>query len=174
MRPPIGFAYNAHGQLVLDPDQQIQQTVRTLFHTFQRTGSATATVREFRRAGVQFPRRIHSGPSKGEIIWGKLEHSHVLRVLHNPRYAGVFVYGRSRTRKMIDGDSRVQPMPREEWHAFIPESHPGYISWEEYERNQKQLRPSAQAIGFDRRKSPPREGPALLQGLIICGNAAGG
>jgi len=169
MRPPIGFAYNAHGQLILDPDQQIQQTVRTLFHTFQRTGSATATVREFRRAGVQFPRRIHSGPSKGEVIWGKLEHSHVLRVLHNPRYAGIFVYGRSRTRRTIEGDSRVQPMPREEWHTFIPESHPGYIRWEEYERNQKQLRASAQAIGFDRRNSPPREGPALLQGLIICG-----
>src|SRR6185437_2297151 len=78
MRPPIGFAYNTQGQLVVDPDQQIQQTLRTLFHTFQRTGSATATVREFRRAGVQFPRRIHSGPSKGEVIWGKLEHSHVL------------------------------------------------------------------------------------------------
>ena len=125
MRPPIGFAYDAQGRLVLDPDQQIQQTLRTLFHTFQRTGSATATVREFRRAGVLFPRRIHSGPTKGEVIWGKLEHSHVLRVLHNPRYAGVFVYGRSRTRRTIDGDSRVQPMPREEWHTFIPESHPG-------------------------------------------------
>src|SRR6202051_1596558 len=58
MRPPIGFAYDAQGRLVLDPDQQIQQTLRTLFDTFQRTGSATATVREFRRAGVLFPRRI--------------------------------------------------------------------------------------------------------------------
>ena len=52
-----------------------------------------ATVREFRNAGVRFPRRIHSGPGKGDVIWGKLEHSQVLRVLHNPRYAGVFVYG---------------------------------------------------------------------------------
>jgi DNA invertase Pin-like site-specific DNA recombinase len=169
MRPPIGFAYDPQGRLVPDPDQQIQQTVRTLFHTFQRTGSATATVREFRRAGILFPRRIHSGPAKGEVIWGKLEHSHVLRVLHNPRYAGVFVYGRTRTRRTVEGESRVRPMPREEWHTFIPESHPGYISWQEFERNQKRLRESAQAIGGDRRKSPPREGPALLQGLIICG-----
>lgn len=169
MRPPIGFAYDTQGRLVPDPDQQIQQSLRTLFHTFQRTGSATATVREFRRAGILFPRRIHSGPTKGEVIWGKLEHSHVLRVLHNPRYAGVFVYGRSRTRRTIDGNSRVHLMPREEWHTFIPESHPGYLSWDEYERIQKRLRESAQAIGSDRRKSPPREGPALLQGLILCG-----
>jgi hypothetical protein len=103
------------------------------------------------------------------VIWGQLEHSHVRRVLHNPRYAGVFVFGRSRTRKSIDGECRVEQLPREEWHTFLPESHPAYISWEEYERNLKRLRENAQAIGSDRRKSPPREGPALLQGLIVCG-----
>jgi DNA invertase Pin-like site-specific DNA recombinase len=169
VRPPIGFAHDALGRLVLDPDQQIQQTIRKLFDTFQRAGSAMATVREFRNSGVLFPRRIHSGAAKGDVIWGKLQHGHVLRVLHNPRYAGVFVYGRSRTRKGIDGECKVQHLPREEWHTFLPESHPAYISWEEYERNLKRLRESAQAIGSDRRKSPPREGPALLQGLILCG-----
>jgi DNA invertase Pin-like site-specific DNA recombinase len=169
MRPPIGFAYDALDRLILDPDQQIQHTIRMLFDTFQRTGSAMATVREFRKSGILFPRRIHSGPVKGDVIWGKLEHSHVLRVLHNPRYAGVFAYGRTRARKNLDGASKVQQLPREEWHTFLPESHPAYISWEEHERNLKRLRESAQAIGSDRRKSPPREGPALLQGLIVCG-----
>jgi DNA invertase Pin-like site-specific DNA recombinase len=169
MRPPIGFAYDTLGRLVLDPDQQIQHTIRRLFDTFHRTGSAMASVREFRNTGILFPRRIHSGPAKGDVLWGKLEHSHVLRVLHNPRYAGAFVYGRTRSRKRIDGECSVQPLPREEWHTFLPESHAAYISWEEYEGNLKRLRESAQAIGFDRRKSPPREGPALLQGLILCG-----
>ncbi len=169
IRPPIGFAYDAVGRMILDPDQQIQRTIRLLFDTFQRTGSAMATVRDFHNSGVLFPRRIHSGPTKGDVIWGKLEHSQVLRVLHNPRYAGVFVYGLTRTRKGVDGDCRVQRLPREEWHTFLPESHPAYISWPEYEGNLKRLRESAQAIGRERRKSPPREGPALLQGLIICG-----
>jgi DNA invertase Pin-like site-specific DNA recombinase len=169
VRPPIGFAYDPLGRLVLDPDQQIQSTLRLLFDTFRRTGSAMATVREFRQSNILFPRRIQSGPSKGDAIWGKLEHSHVLRVLHNPRYAGVFVFGRTRARKDINGGRRVRPLPREEWHTLIPESHPAYISWDEYERNLKRLRENAQAIGSDRRKSPPREGPALLQGLIVCG-----
>jgi DNA invertase Pin-like site-specific DNA recombinase len=169
VRPPIGFAYDPLGRLVLDPDQQIQSTLRLLFDTFRRTGSAMATVREFRQSHILFPRRIQSGPSKGDAIWGKLEHSHVLRVLHNPRYAGVFVFGRTRARKDINGGRRVRPLPREEWHTLIPESHPAYISWDEYERNLKRLRENAQAIGSDRRKSPPREGPALLQGLIVCG-----
>jgi DNA invertase Pin-like site-specific DNA recombinase len=169
VRPPIGFAYDAVGRVVLDPDQQIQRTIRLVFDTFQRTGSAMATVRDFRNTGVQFPRRIHSGPAQGDVIWGKLEHSQVLRVLHNPRYAGVFVYGRTRMRKGVDGECRVQRLPREEWHTFLPDSHPAYISWQDYERNLKRLRESAQAMGFERRKSPPREGPALLQGLIVCG-----
>jgi DNA invertase Pin-like site-specific DNA recombinase len=169
IRPPIGFAYDAVGRMVLDPDQQIQRTIRLLFTTFQRTGSAMATVRDFRNSGVLFPRRIHFGPAKGDVIWGRLEHSQVLRVLHNPRYAGVFVYGLTRTRKGMDGECRVQRLPQEEWHTFLPESHPAYISWQEYEGNLKRLRESAQAIGRERRKSPPREGPALLQGLIICG-----
>ena len=169
IRPPIGFAWDAAGRMGLDPDQQIQRTVRLLFDTFQRTGSAMATVRDFRNSGVLFPRRIHSGAAKGDVIWGRLEHSQVLRVLHNPRYAGVFVFGRTRTRKGVEGECRVQHLPREEWHTFLPESHPAYISWQEYERNPKRLRESAQAIGCERRKSPPREGPALLRGLIVCG-----
>lgn len=169
MRPPIGLAYDALGRLILDPDQQIQRTIRMLFDTFRRTGSAMATIREFRNAGVLFPRRIHSGPAQGDVIWGKLEHSHVLRALHNPRYAGAFVFGRSRTRKNIDGQCKVEQLPREQWHTFLPESHAAYISWEEYERNLNRLRENAQAFGSDRRNSPPREGPALLQGLIVCG-----
>jgi DNA invertase Pin-like site-specific DNA recombinase len=169
IRPPIGFAYDSAGRLVLDPDQQVQRTLRLLFDTFQRTGSAMATVREFHHTGVLFPCRIQSGPGKGDVIWGKLEHSHVLRVLHNPRYAGAFVYGRSRTRKTVDGECRLERLPREQWYTFLPESQVAYIRWEDYERNLKRLGESAQAIGLDRRKSPPREGPALLQGLILCG-----
>jgi DNA invertase Pin-like site-specific DNA recombinase len=169
LRPPIGFVCHSAGRLALDPDQQIQHALRLLFDTFQRTGSALATVRAFRQQGVLFPRRIHSGPGKGDVIWGNLQHSQVLRVLHNPRYAGAFVYGRSRTRQSVDGACLVERLPREQWRTFLPETHAGYLSWEEYEQNQRRLRESAQAMGADRRKSPPREGPALLQGLVVCG-----
>jgi DNA invertase Pin-like site-specific DNA recombinase len=169
VRLPIGFVYDAEERLVIDPDQQIQQALRMLFDTFARTASAFAVVRQFRQQGLRFPRSVPSGLHRGEIVWGELEHSQVLRVLHNPRYAGVFVYGRSRTRMTIDGHCIVEPQPRERWHAFLPGAHAGYISWEDYERHQHQLRANAQACGHDRRQSPPREGPALLQGLILCG-----
>lgn len=169
VRPPMGFAYDPEGKLVLDPDQQVQKSVRMLFETFRRTGSATATIKFFADQGLKFPRRVHSGPNKGEVVWAGLEHSRVLRILHNPRYAGAFVYGRTHTRKTIEGQCVVYHVPREEWEVLIREAHAGYISWDEYEQNQRRLHDNCQAYGADRRKSPPREGPALLQGLLLCG-----
>jgi DNA invertase Pin-like site-specific DNA recombinase len=169
MRPPIGYAYDANARMVFDPDGQIQQAVRLVFETFRRTGSALGTVRAFRQEGLLFPRRLYSGTNKGDVLWGKLEHCHVLRLLHNPRYAGVFIYGRTRCRKTIDGETLVQHLPRDQWHAFVEDAHPGYISWEEYERNQRRLQENAHAQGSERDKSPARSGPALLQGLIVCG-----
>jgi DNA invertase Pin-like site-specific DNA recombinase len=166
---PIGFCYDANDCVVLDPDRQVQETINSFFGTFRRTGSATATVKTFRSQGLKFPQRARVGPAKGEVLWGELEHSRALWLLHNPRYAGAFFFGRSRQRKHGDRVGSFQRLPREEWIALMPGAHPGYINWDEFEENQRRLRENSQAHGADRRKSPPREGPALLQGLAICG-----
>lgn len=165
-RIPIGFVYDAAGRVVLDPDQQVQQTIRVFFDTFRRTGSATATVKSFREEGLSFPRRYWHGPRKGEVVWGPLDHPRTLWVLHHPRFAGAFVYGRTHQRKV---DRKYRKRPREEWIALVRDAHAGYITWEQFEEHQTMLRDNAAVHGHDRRRSPPREGPALLQGLVICG-----
>jgi DNA invertase Pin-like site-specific DNA recombinase len=169
VRPPMGFVHDSNGKLVFNPDQQVQKSVRLLFETFRRTGSAMTTVRVFAEQGLLFPRRVHTGPQEGDIVWAGLEHSRVLRILHNPRYAGAYVFGRTHWRKSVDGDWLVEHVPRDDWEVLIRDAHAGYISWEEYEQNQRRLHDNCQAYGADRRKSPPREGPALLQGLLLCG-----
>jgi len=169
MRPPVGLVYNNEGTLVLDPDRQVQHSLRWLFAAFARTGSACATVKAARQQHLAFPRRCARGAHKGELLWDELAHSQVLSVLHNPRYAGAFVYGRHQSRRSVDGVARVQRLPRDEWVTLIPDAHEGYISWDEFERNEQRLHESAQAMGADRRRGPPREGPALLQGLVLCG-----
>jgi len=166
---PIGFQYDANNRVILDPDKQVQQTIRTFFQTFRRTGSATATVKAFRQRGLRFPRHARSGPAKGETLWGDLEHSRALWVLHNPRFAGAFFFGRSRQRRHGERSGTFERLPRDQWTALIPDAHVGYIPWVEFEENQRRLRDNAQAQGADRKRSPPREGPALLQGLVICG-----
>ena len=171
VRPPLGMVFDPAGEkLMLDPDQQVQGAVRLVFDTFHRSGSAGAVVRYFQQQQVAWPRRVVKGPRAGALVFGELERSRVLGILHNPRYAGAYVFGRTRQRKVrSSGQARYRRLPREEWKVFLPDAHPGYITWEQFEANQEALRASAHCIGTDRRRSAPREGVALLQGLVICG-----
>jgi DNA invertase Pin-like site-specific DNA recombinase len=166
---PVGLVYDPQGRVVLDPDRQVQDALRALFTTYERAGSGCATVRYFREQGLLFPRRLRRGVRKGELVWGPLVHSRVLQVLHNPRYAGAFFHGRTRWCRSRNGGKTCQRLPLEEWYALLPETHAGYITWDQYQRNQQSLRENALARGLDRRKSPPGEGPALLQGMVVCG-----
>ncbi|MEK7753216.1 MAG: recombinase family protein [Acidobacteriota bacterium] len=169
---PVGFAYDTENRPVLDPDQQVQESLRVFFDTFRRTGSATATVKAFRQQGLAIPRRLKKGPRKGDLLWAQLTHSRSLQILHNPRYAGAFIYGRTRVRKRAAGGKIYQKQPKDQW-VLVPDAHASYITWDDYEVNQRRLRENAQAQGSDRAKSPPREGPALLQGLVLCGVCGG-
>lgn len=168
-RLPIGFIYDQEGNVILDPDKQVQQTIKLVFDVFRRTGSAFGTVKAFWKDKIPFPCRLYSGPKKGELSWDKLTYGQVQRILKNPRYAGAYYYGRQRSRKQIDGSTSRHKVPREEWIALIPDSHSGYITWDEYEENIRRIKENAPAYGSDQRKTPPREGPCLLQGIAICG-----
>lgn len=168
MRLPIGFVYDGTGRVRLDPDARVQDIVRRLFRTFAHTGSATATVKAFRDQGLRFPHRIYGKTNKGDVLWSPLEHTRTLWVLHHPRYAGAYCFGRARTRMMPDGRERYARLPPEDWIALIRDAHEAYITWEEYEQNVQRLRENAQALGDERQRGAPREGPALLQGLAVC------
>jgi DNA invertase Pin-like site-specific DNA recombinase len=166
---PIGLVYDAAGHVILDPDTTIQGALRHLFTTFEAAGSATAVVKAFRADGLSFPWRHRKGPRKDEVDWQPLLHSTVLHVLHNPRYAGCFTYGRRREQLLPGGKRGSITLPRGEWISFIPGAHPGYITLDQWDANIARLSANAAAHGRDRAAGPPREGPALLQGIIICG-----
>jgi DNA invertase Pin-like site-specific DNA recombinase/predicted DNA-binding transcriptional regulator AlpA len=165
---PIGLCYTESDKVVLDPNLQVQASIREVFRTFEHTGSAFTTVRHFHQEHLLFPRRIRCGPHQGEIAWGEIQHHDVLRILHHPAYAGAYAFGRTRSTKTADGKVHIEDVPRAQWFALVKDAHVGYITWEDYERNEAQLALNSQAYA-PQRFSPPREGPALLQGLIICG-----
>jgi recombinase/recombinase-like zinc beta ribbon protein len=166
---PVGLVYDPSDKIVLDPDLSVREAISHLFAVFARTGSARAVVQEFARDGLLFPVRIRKGGHKGELTWTPLSHWQVLRTLHNPRYAGAFAYGRRREARTPDGKKTFLTLPREQWTALFCDSHPGYLTWEQFEINQQLLAANAQAHGRERDHGPAREGPALLQGLAICG-----
>jgi DNA invertase Pin-like site-specific DNA recombinase len=174
MRPPAGLFFDSVGRLVLDPDEEVQHAVRLLFALFEQTGSALAVVRHFAQHRLLFPDRLWGKGRDGELLWKPLRHGRVLDVLHNPRYAGVYVYGRTqtRTRALPNEPPRVKGRTRRvaaaDWPIVRHNAHPGYVTWEQFLRNQQRLADNCTIPGGDRRGAV-REGYALLQGLVLCG-----
>jgi DNA invertase Pin-like site-specific DNA recombinase len=166
---PAGLVRDRHGQVMLDPDAGVRDAVRLLFATFTATGSAFGVVRAFREQQLTFPARHHRGPRRGELFFQPLTHDRVLTILHNPAYAGAYAYGRARHVTGLDGHHHTTARPIGEWTVLIKDHHPGYLTWDQYEDNLAVLTANAAARGDDRAAGPPREGTALLQGLIVCG-----
>jgi len=120
---PVGYVYDGD-QIALDPDQEVQGAVRTVFELFQREGTAFAAVERFNELGLRFPRRSWGGAWDGKLIWGRLTHSRVLGLLANPTYAGAYVYGRYQSCKQIaptgEIHTQVRRMPQDQWRVPIP------------------------------------------------------
>ena len=167
---PTGFVFNNNDKIVLEPDKQVQETIRLFFQTFRRAGSAMAVLKHFQKEGVLFPRKLREKAHKGEIVWEPMQHARAMNILHNPHYAGAYAYGKSRYRKCADGHMSCKRRDKSQWLVLLKDFHEGYISWEQYEENERQLTTWYLArSGGCKQKTPPREGPALLQGLAVCG-----
>jgi DNA invertase Pin-like site-specific DNA recombinase len=162
---PTGFVYDESGNVALDPDTQIRETITYFFDTFSRVGSASQTVKVFRNEGLCFPARLRN---RHITIFQPLTISTAQRTLNNPRYAGAYVYGRRRYRRSVDGKKILQKRECSDWLSCIPDAHPGYISWEQFQRNLQTLETNGRGYQLAR-ASPPREGAALLQGRAVCG-----
>lgn len=167
---PTGLVYDEAGNVVLDPDSQIRETITYFFETFSRVGSANQTVKVFRKEGLLFPSRCHN---QAVTIFRPLTGSTAIRVLKNPRYAGAYVYGRRRYRRAADGKNIIEPrLALSDWLACIPKAHVGYITWERFQENLGILKANSPGCELTR-ASPPREGAALLQGRAVCGRCGG-
>lgn len=164
---PVGLVYDQDQKVRLDPDQQVQSTLRRFFDTFDRAGSAWATVQAFGKEGLKFPKRGQAG--SGEIIWQELTEAIALDTLHNPRYAGTYCFGRSHHWKDAQGKCHTKDLPLEQWRYVIKDAHPGYLTWDQFLANDARLRKNHQVVAGQRSSGTPREGPALLQGLAVCG-----
>jgi DNA invertase Pin-like site-specific DNA recombinase len=167
---PIGYVRRPSGQVAFDPDEQVQQVVRLVFRKFEELGTLHALLRYLLKQGIRLGVRVREGEGKGELQWRRPNRMTLQNMLKNPAYAGVYAYGKRQVdprRKRAERPStgRVVTSP-ENWHAFIEDSFPAYISFEQYEQNLRRLaanRARAEEIGA------VRHGPSLLQGLLVCG-----
>jgi len=164
---PLGYVYDGD-QVIKDPDAEIQNAISMLFSAFRRAGSAHGAVAYFKNHGYKFPYKISKVFGQGEAAWVNLKMVNVLNILHNPFYAGAYCYGRTQTAWTPEGKKSVAK-PREDWHVFIKGHHDQYISFDEFEENEQILSENFKSRNDQCDMAPPREGPALLQGLVWCG-----
>jgi DNA invertase Pin-like site-specific DNA recombinase len=167
---PIGLCWTRAGKIELDPDRRVQEGIRLVFRKFETLGSARQVLLWFRRRKVTLPSATYGDPDR-KPVWRLPSYNAIHTVLTNPLYAGAYAFGRTGDRtRVIDGKARKtrgHEKPREQWSVLIRDHHPGYVSWQAYERNQITL---AENAHMKKRMAPKagRGGRALLTGLLRC------
>jgi len=168
---PTGYLWGERG-FELDPDEAVQRAMRVIFQRYDIEPSGWAVVRWARQTGFTVPTRRSATDGDAGVEWKALGVSRLHEILKNPVYAGVYTYGRRRQQQvLVDGQiRRVRPDMRDpdRWMVKIDHAHPGYITWERYVQNQEKLRQNMARTG-PLSRGAPREGPALLSGLLVCG-----
>jgi len=166
---PTGLVRLENGQVVKDPDRQIQHTLALIFARFATLGSCHKVLRSLRDDGVLVPRRQLAGGQGGYVQWRKPTPAILGAILHNPAYAGAFVYGRKALHpQRRPGQRRRAQRPMEDWHSMHQNVYPASMSWEQFLTNQARLADNASTFAR-RARGVSRQGQALLAGLVVCG-----
>ncbi len=167
---PVGYIRSESGAVIKHPDRQVRSRLVYIFRLFARHKVAHQVLLQLVRERLQVPAKIWGGPRHGEVIWKDPDLSDVIRMLHNPTYAGAYVYGQNEydsfDRSPTNGRARTHPRPLEDWPVCLPDAYPAYISWEEFVANQEVLRSNGYGFG---KRGAARRGKALLQGIVYCG-----
>ena len=171
---PIGYVRRPSGEVALDPDEQARHVVRLIFDTFARLGTLNGVLRYLVEHQVQLPVRVHGGPAKGEIEWRRPTRETLQIMLHNPVYAGYYAYGRRQVepRRKVPGRPSTARVVKDsdEWLVLLPGRMPAYITPGQYEANVARMAANRQTAATP---GAPRDGSALLSGLLRCGRCDG-
>ncbi len=166
---PAGYVLTEDNHPEVHPDEEVRAALSEIFRSFRETGNALETLQELRAAGVRYPSRADP-LARRPVQWSPLVYHHVQRVLTGPFYAGAYTWGRRRKVVLVQPSGALKKVWRHQPLGHCPvvlwDHHPGYITREEFERNQERFRQNHRS--FDTR-GPVRNGASLLSGLIQCG-----
>jgi DNA invertase Pin-like site-specific DNA recombinase len=166
---PTGLVRLESGLGITDPDTQMQPTLELILARFATLGRCHKVLRSLRDDGILLPRRPLAGGQAGQVHWRKPTPATLGAILHHPAYAGAFVYGRKALHpQRRPGQRRRVQRPMADWHSLHHGVYPASSSWGQFLANQARL--ADHASTFARRaRGVPRQGQALLAGLVVCG-----
>ena len=165
---PRGYVILPNGNVDHDPDEQVRTVVQFVFDKFEELGSARRVLLWFTNKKIELPKRLRSGERKGDVEWRSPYLAAINRMLHHPIYAGAYSFGRF---AKANQPSAQRKYPKwnstDDCSVLIQDCLPAYITWDQFQRNQEQLKenrslPTANGI--------PRQGLSLLAGLVVCGH----
>lgn len=165
---PIGFERRLGSEDIhITADQAVRHAVERIFTLYAQLGSIRAVLRYLRRAGLEAPRRVVVRGLGSTVRWLPPSYDAVYHILTNPLYAGVYCFGKRRSRvNPLTHERHTVTVARQDWDVFLPAHHAGYIDLPQYEDNMARL--EAHRPDFVRGPGAPREGRALLQGVVYC------
>ena len=168
----VGYVRDGRDRIAMDPNRRVREAIGLVFRKFAELGSIRQVHLWFRHEAMEMPAAV-TEQSRRQIVWKLPVYNSVHHILTNPVYAGAYAYGRTGSRSWLDdGRKRVAHGIRRErgdWEVLIPDHHDGYISWDDYERNQRLIADNANRHGAAARGAV-RNGEALLAGLLRCGH----
>jgi DNA invertase Pin-like site-specific DNA recombinase len=169
---PPGYCWSETGQIEMDPDERVADTIHLLFKKFRELGSGRQVFLWARQSKIQLP-IVRRNAASYKIEWRPPAYHTVMQVLKSPIYAGAYAFGRRGQRThVVDGRARKKNGHRramKDWGALLKDNHQGYITWEAFEENQRLIQENAHMQKRTSRKAA-RGGRALLTGLVRCGH----
>ena len=166
----VGYARTEDNRIEMSADRQVQQALRGVFARFRAVGSARQVLLWYVQENIPLPCLRNSGRGL-EVVWKRPSYKRIHAILTNPIYAGAFCHGRTQTRiTVVNGRAKKthgHHLPMDQWQVLLRDHHAGYITWEEFEANQRQLASNA-AMRGDQTTGAARSGAALLAGLLRC------
>jgi hypothetical protein len=167
---PVGYVRTEAGAVVKEPDRQGQDRLSYVFALFAELRVARRVLVRLRQEKLHVPAKTWGGPRHGLTRWKQPTLSDIMRLLHNPIYAGAYAYGQKAydpfARSPTNGKAKTTSRPLTDWPVCLRDVYPAYLSWEQFVRNQQTLRDNWFRHGS---RGAPRSGRALLQGIVRCG-----
>jgi DNA invertase Pin-like site-specific DNA recombinase len=168
-----GYAKAGRDRIEKDPDQRVQDALKLVFSKFAEFQSVRQVHVWLRDEGIALPVKSHKAAQGRCIGWKLPLYNTVHNILTNPVYAGAYAFGRTMSKVSVEnGRKRVKRglrRPQAEWDVLLKDQHEGYITWSEFERNQRVIADNATGKGAAARGAV-RRGELLLAGLLRCGH----
>jgi len=169
-----GYVKTGRDRIEKNPDQQVQDALRMVFAKFAELQSVRQVHVWLREEGIALPAACHSTAEGRSIVWRLPLYNTVHNILTNPVYAGAYAFGRTMSKVSVEeGRKRVRRglrRPLAEWDVLLKDQHESYISWAEFERNQRVIANNATGKGSAIARGAARHGELLLAGLLRCGH----